>query len=109
MDASLDTNVIIHLYNAYFQDLLFNRFEKLKVYGFIRTQEMKKHADPEVIEIFDKDVESGKIELVTDTYLREIGIFNIFLSHVKDTRILFEGSDLGELVLLAYQRITNTC
>ncbi|SHH97760.1 hypothetical protein SAMN02746098_01949 [Desulfosporosinus lacus DSM 15449] len=32
MDASLDTNVIIHLYNADFQDLLFNRFEKIKVY-----------------------------------------------------------------------------
>jgi len=30
MDASLDTNVIIHLYKADF-DILFNRFEKLKV------------------------------------------------------------------------------
>lgn len=49
MDASLDTNVIIHLYNADFQDLLFNRFEKLKVYEFIRTQELKKHADAEYI------------------------------------------------------------
>ncbi|MCO5387637.1 MAG: hypothetical protein NHB14_19755 [Desulfosporosinus sp.] len=80
MDASLDTNVIIHLYNADFQDLLFNRFEKLKVYEFIRTQELKRHADAEVLEIFDKDVEYGKIELVTDAYLREIGMFNIFLS-----------------------------
>ena len=101
MDASLDTNVIIHLYNADFQDLLFNRFEKLKVYEFIRTQELKKHAGPEVLEIFDKDVESGKIELVTDAYLREIGMFNIFLAHVKDTRILFEGSDIGEVYAIS--------
>lgn len=101
MDASLDTNVIIHLYNAHFQDLLFNRFEKLKVYEFIRTQELKKHAASEVLEIFDKDVESGKIKLVTDAYLREIGMFNIFLSHVKETRILFEGSDLGEVYAIS--------
>ena len=101
MDASLDTNVIIHLYNADFQDLLFNRFEKLKVYEFIRTQELKKHADSAILEIFDKDVESGKIELVTDAYLREIGMFSIFLSHVKETRILFEGSDLGEVYAIS--------
>lgn len=101
MDASLDTNVIIHLYNADFQDLLFNRFEKLKVYEFIRIQELNKHADPAILEIFDKDVESGKIELVTDAYLREIGMFNVFLSHVKETRILFEGSDLGEVYAIS--------
>lgn len=101
MDASLDTNVIIHLYKADFQDILFNRFEKLKVYEFIRTQELKNHADPAILEIFDKDVESGKIELVTDDYLREIGMFNIFLSHVNEIRILFEGSDLGEVYAIS--------
>lgn len=101
MDASLDTNVIIHLYNANFQDVLFNRFERLKVYEFIRNQELKKHADPRVLKIFDKDVESGKIELVTDVYLREIGMFNIFQYHVKEIRILFEGSDLGETYAIA--------
>lgn len=101
MDASLDTNVIIHLYNANFRDILFNRFEKLKVYEFIRNQELKKHADSGILEIFDKDVDSGKIELVTDAYLREIGMFNIFQFHVKEIRILFEGSDLGEVYAIS--------
>ncbi len=101
MDASLDTNVIIHFYNADLQEILFNRFEKLKVYEFIRTQELKKHADPAILEMFDKDVASGKIELVTDAYLREIGMFIIFLSHVKELRILFEGSDLGEVYAIS--------
>lgn len=40
MDASLDTNVIIHLYKANFQAILFNRFKKLKVYEFIRYQKL---------------------------------------------------------------------
>ena len=34
MNASLDTNVIIHLYNADFQDVLFDRIDKLVVYQF---------------------------------------------------------------------------
>ena len=71
------------------------------MYEFIRIQELNKHADPAILEIFDKDVESGKIELVTDAYLREIWMFNIFVSHVKETRILFEGSDLGEVYAIS--------
>ena len=50
MRASLDTNVIIHLYKAGFQELLFTRFEKLMVYEFIRSQELNTHADPEILE-----------------------------------------------------------
>jgi len=101
VDASLDTNVIIHLYNANLQDVLFNRFEKLKVYDFIRNQELKKHAQPEILDLFDKDIESGKIELITDSYLREIGMYNIFQTHVKDIRILYDGGDLGEVYAIS--------
>jgi len=101
MDASLDTNVIIHLYKANFQEILFNRFERLKVHEFIRKQELWKHAEPEIFEIFDDDVTSGKIDLVTDSYLRKIGMYSIFQAHVKDLRILFEGSDLGEVYAIS--------
>lgn len=62
---------------------------------------MIKHADPETLESFDKDVKSGKIELVKDAYLREIGMFAIFQLHVKELRILFEGSALGEVFAIA--------
>lgn len=101
MDASLDTNVIMHLYKADLQYVLFNRFEKLKVYEFIRNQELKKHAELEILDMFDKDVESGKIELITDKYLREIGMYNIFQTHVRDMRILYGGGDLGEVYAIS--------
>lgn len=52
MEASLDTNVIIHLYNANYQNILFNRFNKIKVYEFIRYHEMENHASKEVIDLF---------------------------------------------------------
>lgn len=101
MDASLDTNVIIHLYKANFQDILFNRFEKLKVYEFIRYHEMKNHATPEIINLFDKDIEAGKIELITESYLKSIGMYNVFQQHVKDIRILYDGGDLGEVYAIS--------
>lgn len=101
MDASLDTNVILHLYKANLQTVLFNRFRKLKVYEFIRNHEMENHATPEIRELFDRDVEAGKIELITDAYLKEIGMYNVFQQHVKDLRILFEGSDLGEVYAIS--------
>lgn len=101
MIASLDTNVIIHLYKANLQSALFNRFKKLKVYEFIRTHEMQKHAGQDIINQFDIDVEAGKIEIITEKYLRSIGMFQVFLQHVKDLRILFNGGDLGEVFAIA--------
>lgn len=101
MEASLDTNVIIHLYKANFQEILFKRFEKLKVYEFIRYHEMDNHASPEIIDQFDKDVKDEKIELITDDYLISIGMYKIFQQHVKENRILFDGGDLGEVYAIA--------
>lgn len=101
MNASLDTNVIIHLYKANLQSVLFNRFEKLKVYEFIRMHEMQNHAEQDIIDQFDKDVETGKIEIITDLYLKSIGMYQVFLQHVKDLRILFDGGDLGEVYAIA--------
>ena len=101
MEASLDTNVIIHLYKANLQVVLFNRFKKLRVYEFIRNHEMENHAGPDVIAAFDKDVELGQIELITDSYLRSIGMYNVFQQHVKEIRILFDGGDLGEVYAIS--------
>ncbi len=80
MDASLDTNVIIHLYKANLQSVLFYRFGKLKVYEFIRNHEMINHASQDIIGQFDKDVKDGKIEIVTDQYLKSIECIRCFCS-----------------------------
>lgn len=101
MEASLDTNVIIHLQNANYQPILFNRFERLKVYEFIRYHDMENHATKEVIDLFDKDVELGRIEMITNDYLKSIGMYNVFKEHVSDIRILYDGGDLGEVYAIA--------
>lgn len=101
MEASLDTNVIIHLYKASLQSVLFNRFQSLKVYEFIRNHEMVNHAEKEIIHLFDKDIADGRIELITDQYLKSIGMYRVFMQHVKEHRILFDGGDLGEVYAIA--------
>ncbi len=62
---------------------------------------MSNHAGQEIIDLFDKDVADGKIELVTDKYLKSIEMYPMFLQHVKDHRILFDGGDLGEVYAIA--------
>lgn len=61
MEASLDTNVIIHLYRAGLQEILFRRFSKVKVFEFIRKQELNRHADSDILRQFDEDVSNGKL------------------------------------------------
>lgn len=101
MKASLDTNVIIHLYKANLQEVLFERFDKLLVYSFIRNHEMVNHAGSRVIELFDADVQFGKIELISDDYFRKIGLYPVFQKHVEEHKILFDIGDLGEVYAIA--------
>lgn len=101
MDASLDTNVIIHLYSADYQFLLLNRFESLKVYEFIRSVEMENHASKEIKNKFDEDIRNGNISIITDDYLKSIGMYEIFMEHVKDIKYLYEVGDLGEVFAIA--------
>jgi predicted nucleic acid-binding protein len=101
MEASLDTNIIIHLYNANLQELLFNRFTRLVAYEFIRNHELKNHADNKILSMFDQDVVSGKIHIVTDKELRAKKILKIFESHVYNQRILYDSTDLGEVYAIS--------
>lgn len=104
MEASLDTNVIIHLYEADCQSLLFNRFRTCYVHEFIRNQELNRHANKKILSNFDGDLASGKIKIYGDAELRMIGMQPVFLQHIKDQKILYEGSDLGEVYAISLAR-----
>ena len=73
MRASLDTNVIIHLYRAGLQEILFDIFtDGVFIYEQIRNVELENHGN-DVIPDVDKDIADGKIELYTDAKLKEQG------------------------------------
>ena len=63
MRASIDTNVIIHLYKANRQSILFEVFDEgVFIFEQIRNIELENHGG-DVLEKVDADIASGNIEL----------------------------------------------
>lgn len=114
MRASLDTNVIIHLYKAKLQSVLFDVFDEgVFIYEQIRNVELENHGG-EVIEAVDADISAGKIEIYTNQKLKDLAINKIFENNVKENRLLYGTGDLGEVYAIslaqtlgAYSLVTN--
>ena len=114
MRASLDTNVIIHLYRARRQNILFELFDEgVFIYEQIRNVELNHHGQ-DVIDAIDADIASGKIKLYTDQQLKTLAIYTIFENNVRDNRLLYNLGDLGEVYAISlaqtlgvYSLVTN--
>ena len=101
MRASLDTNVIIHLYRANLQRILFEFFKDgVFIYEQIRLVELNNHGN-DVISAVDEDIAAGKIEIFSDSKLRNLGVYTMFQNHVKENRILYGQGDLGEVYAIS--------
>ena len=101
MRASLDTNVIIHLYKAGLQRVLFDVFaEGVFIYEQIRSVELENHGR-DVLERVDVDIASGKIEIYTDQKLKDQAVYKIFENNFKENRLLYGIGDLGEVYAIS--------
>ena len=97
MKASLDTNVLIHLYSAGKQELLFDLFKDgVFIYEQIRKVELERHGRS-VLEKIDWDIEKAKIVVYEEKKLRDLGVYGIFAERVKETRNLYGPGDMGEV------------
>lgn len=101
MRASLDTNVIIHFYEADLQDILFNFFDEgVFIYEQIRDVELENHGK-DILDKVDADIESGKIVKYTKEKLKELHVFKIFENNVHENKLLYGTGDLGEVYAIA--------
>lgn len=101
MKASLDTNIIIHLYRANLQNVLFEIFtEGVFIYEQIRDIELGNHGESIIPEV-DADITAGKIELYTDDKLKEQSVYKMFQINVKENRLLYGTGDLGEVYAMS--------
>ena len=101
MKASLDTNVIIHLYKAGLQRVLFDVFDEgVFIYEQIRSVELENHGR-DVLEMVDADIASGKIEIYTDQKLKDQAVYKIFENNFKENRLLYGIGDLGEVYAIS--------
>ena len=101
MRASLDTNVIIHLYKVGLQSVLFDVFDEgVFIYEQIRSVELENHGQ-DVLEDVDADIASGKIEIYTDKKLKDLAVYKIFENNFKENRLLYGIGDLGEVYAIS--------
>ncbi len=99
MDASVDTNILIHLYNACSEELLFSSFAKVYAYEYIIDEELSAN-DKNVHAQVEEDIKNGKIIKVTNAFLINRGAKELFDENYNDFRILFAG-DRGEAYAIA--------
>lgn len=80
MKASLDTNALIHFYRAELQNFLFEIFyEGVIIYEQIYYVELHNHGK-DVFPQVEDDIKSEKIELYSDSTLREQCVYSISIA-----------------------------
>jgi len=93
MNASLDTDIVIHLYLSGKRDLLFSIFEKVYMHEYLCEKELRRKSLT-VYNSFTSDVDEGLVEIVKNENLAEMGIYGLFEGYKRDYEYLF---DMGEL------------
>ena len=108
MKASLDTNVIIHLYRAGKQNVIFDFFQDgVYIDEFIYNVELNNHGS-DILEEVNKDIELGKIVLATEKWLRELGVWLLYKNYREEERQLYPLSDFGEVCAISLARTLGT-
>ena len=108
MRASLDTNVIIHLYRAGLQNILFEFFDEgVFIYEMIRSIELSHHGK-DLLKKIDEDILAGKIKIYTDKNLKELEVYRMFEINVKRNENLYSTKDLGEIYAISLAQTLGT-
>lgn len=97
MEASLDTDIVIHLYKSNRRDLLFSLCDKLYMHEYLLENELKKKSYS-VYEEFLIDKENGYINIIANSNLAQMGIKGLFDRYIEEYNYLF---DTGELYAVA--------
>lgn len=108
MKASLDTNIIIHLYRAECEWILFDEFSGgIYMYEQIRNIELQRHGQG-IMEKVEDDIAEGKIQLITNEFLKANGVFKVFQNHVRENELLYTPKDRGEVYAISLAQTLGT-
>ena len=98
MDASLDKDIVIHLYKSEKKELIYSSFDKVYIYDFLLEKEMKRKSTS-VYEEFKKDVEAGIVKVITNKDLIDMGIKKLFEDYKESNKYLFDQGELQAVAL----------
>ena len=82
MDASLDTDIVVHLYKSGKKELLFSFCNKLYMHWYLLENELKGKSYSVYQEVVD-DTCNGSIKIVTGLDLARMGVKNLFNRYVE--------------------------
>lgn len=108
MNASLDTNTIIHFYRAGCQNILFEYFDSIYICDQVYSIELKNHGQDILFDVY-LDIQAGKIELFSKEKMDSTGIFQLFERHAKDQEMLYNQEDKGEAHAIALAKTLGAC
>lgn len=97
MDASLDTDIVIHLYKSNKRDLLWSFCDELYMHEYLLENELKRQSYS-VHEQFMIDVQKGNINIITNSDLIGMGVKRLFDRYIEENDLLF---DTGEVYAVA--------
>jgi hypothetical protein len=97
MDASLDTDIVIHLYKSGKRDLLFSFCDKLYMHEYLLENELRRKSY-QVYEQLLTDIEAGNINIISNSNLVQMGVKGLFDRYKEEYNYLF---DTGELYAVA--------
>jgi len=98
MDASLDTDIIIHLYLSGLQDLFLTIFDRLYYHEYLLENELKKKSR----QIYDQvmtDIKQGRLFVVYNKELTAKGVRGLFDSYIREYDILFDSGEAHAIAL----------
>lgn len=98
MDASLDTDVVIHLYSSGKQELLFSSFDELVMYEYLFEKELKNKSPLVYAEVI-RDVGNRHIKIITNADLISMGIKGLFENYKESNQCLFDQGELHAIAL----------
>ena len=97
MNVSLDTDIVIHLYSSGKQGLIFDFFDEIYMHNFLYEKELKRKSAA-VYRSFTSDIEAGKVKIIKNKDLVDMGIKGLFEGYQRDNDYLF---DMGELYAIS--------
>lgn len=104
MKASLDTNIILHLYRTNHQSLLFEMFdEEIYIDEFIYNIELQNHGK-DILPILAQDIASKRITVIGESSLKSLGIWNLYIENLEEEKTFYPPSDMGEIHAIALAR-----
>lgn len=108
MKATIDTNIIGHLYRSNTNNLITNLFDEILVDEFI-LYELKRRCN-DIYDIFMEDLEKedSPYTLADKSYLREHSLLQLYEIQLNEFEYLFLPSDEGEKRAIALAQATGT-